>query len=80
MTSQGNKQRTPRAKAGAPDLASVEATLHPDVDAVLWILAREAVRIAREKLQAYLDQGAPYGKTEKGFSRWLDEHRDVGSN
>jgi hypothetical protein len=26
----------------------VEATLHPDVDALLWIFAREAARIALE--------------------------------
>jgi hypothetical protein len=44
------KQRTPRAKAETPDLAN--APLHPNVDAVLWILARATARIALERAEA----------------------------
>ena len=54
--------------------------LHPDVDALLWIFARAAARIALEDAQAYLDQGAPYGETKKGFGRWLKEKRDADSS
>ena len=45
-----------------------------------WILARESARIALEDAQAYLDQGAPYGETQKGFGRWLKEKRGARSS
>jgi hypothetical protein len=52
-------------------------SLTRSVDELLWTLARAAARIMREDAQAYLDQGAPYGETPKGFSRWLKEHREA---
>ena len=44
--SQGDKQRTPKAKT--PGLQ--DEPLHPNVDAVLWILARHVARKMLEPL------------------------------